>query len=226
VVSIISTRRRRHTLNQGLAVSGETATFFAEARIGWLARRLRRGFQPRRALDYGCGTGGSTRFLIDGLGVESVIGVDRSAASLEVARARYRELPVEYHLAGDYQPAANLDVVFCNGLFHHILPAQRSEALDYVVACVRPGGLVAFWENNPWNPGTRYVMSRVPFDRDAIPLSSLEALSLMRAGRLEVVATDFCFVFPRSLRLLRRIEPWLAWLPIGAQYLVLGRKPL
>ena len=30
--------------------------------------------------------------------------------------------------------------------------------------------------------------------------------------------------FPRPLRLCRRIEPWLARLPLGAQYLVLAEK--
>jgi hypothetical protein len=26
---------------------------------------------------------------------------------------------------------------------------------------MRPGGVVALWENNPWNPATRYVMGRI-----------------------------------------------------------------
>jgi len=39
------------------------------------------------------------------------------------------------------------------------------------------------------------------------------------------VAIDFCFIFPHALRALRPIERWLTRLPLGAQYLVLARKP-
>ena len=212
-------------LNRGLSVSGEKATFFAEARILWLAGRLRRlGFVARTVVDYGCGTGGSTRFLFDVLGAENVVGLDQSAVSLEVARVRHATLRAEYWLPRDYRPNGSIDLAFCNGVFHHILPAERPGALAYMASCLRPGGVVAFWENNPWNPGTRYVMKRIPFDRDAIPVSSIEARALARSVRLEVLATDFCFFFPRVLRVLRRFEGWLAPVPLGAQYLVLCRK--
>jgi hypothetical protein len=33
------------------------------------------------------------------------------------------------------------------------------------------------------------------------------------------------FLFPRSLRFLRPLEKLLLWLPIGAQYVVVARKP-
>ena len=91
---------------------------------------------------------------------------------------------------------------------------------------LRPGGLFALWENNPWNPGTRYVMSRIPFDRDAVPLAPPEARRLVRACGFEVLRTDFLFLFPRALRLMRPLEARLSRLPLGAQYQVLCRRPL
>ncbi len=80
------------------------------------------------------------------------------------------------------------------------------------------------WENNPWNPGTRYVMSRIPFDRDAVTLTPREARALVRANGFDIVDTTFLFIFPRALRWLRALEPPLARLPFGAQYQVLCRK--
>ena len=41
----------------------------------------------------------------------------------------------------------------------------------------------------------------------------------------EVLRTDFLFIFPRVLKWLRWIEPLVSRLPLGGQYLVLGRKP-
>jgi hypothetical protein len=67
-------------------------------------------------------------------------------------------------------------------------------------------------------------MKRIPFDREAIPITSIESRILARSVGLEVLATDFCFFFPRVFRMLRRFEPWLASVPLGAQYLVLCRK--
>ena len=57
---------------------------------------------------------------------------------------------------------------------------------------LRPGGLFAFWENNPWNPGTRLVMSRIPFDRDAITLSALERGGCSRPAASRSCAPTSC----------------------------------
>jgi hypothetical protein len=89
---------------------------------------------------------------------------------------------------------------------------------------LRPGAIFAFWENNPWNPGTRYVMRRVPFDRDAVTLSPPEARRWLRSAGFEILRTDFLFIFPRPLRWLRRLEPILSRAPLGGQYQVLCRK--
>jgi hypothetical protein len=81
---------------------------------------------------------------------------------------------------------------------------------------LKPGGWFCFWENNPWNPGTRIVMSRIPFDRDAVTLSAPQASRLLRAAGFTVVTTDFLFIFPNFLRHCRPVEPWLCRLPLGA----------
>ena len=82
---------------------------------------------------------------------------------------------------------------------------------------------MAFWENNPWNPGTRYVMSRIPFDRDAITLTPPEARRMLQAGGFDILRTDFLFIFPRVFSWFRGVEPFLVQLPLGAQYQVLCR---
>jgi hypothetical protein len=129
-------------------------------------------------------------------------------------------------LRSDYEPRGQVDVAFCNGVFHHIPPSERPDALDYVSKSLRLGGFFAFWENNPWNPGTRLVMSRIPFDRDAITISPPEARRLVGDAGFDIVRTDHLFFFPRMLRWLRPLESRLTTVPVGAQYLVLARKRL
>lgn len=213
-------------LAQGLAATGEDKHYFARGRIEWLKQQLRaRAARVRSVLDYGCGTGSATPYFFDVLGVESVLGVDVSAKSLAVARQKYDGLPARFLTMTEHEPAAQLDLAFCSGVFHHIPPAERAACVAYVFRSLRPGGLFAFWENSPWNPGTRYVMSRCPFDADAIMLAPPEARRLLRAAGFEVLRTDFLFIFPHALRALRGLEPRLSRLPLGGQYMVLCRRP-
>jgi SAM-dependent methyltransferase len=116
-----------------------------------------------------------------------------------------------------------IDLAYCNGVFHHVAPGQRLEALALIHAALRAGGLFSFWENNPWSPAARYVMSRCAFDRDAILLSPPKARALLRRGGFQILRTDFRFIFPRALRALRPVEGAVYRLPLGAQYQVLCR---
>jgi SAM-dependent methyltransferase len=211
-------------LNDALAASGETKEYFVRARVEWLAQCLKEYGQPARAvLDYGCGTGDTTAFLREFLGCESVVGLDISTQSLDRARvahgARCRFLTF-----AEYTPDGMVDVVYCNGVFHHIPPAERADAVRYISQCLRPGGVFGLWENNPWNPGTQYVMHRCEFDQDAVKISPPEAVNLLRDGGLEILRTDHRFFFPRMLKMMRPVESLLTNVPLGAQYQVFARK--
>ena len=213
-------------LTHGLSVSGEDKNYFAEGRIGWLAKCLRESkVHPRSVMDFGCGTGSAVPHLFNLLGVQSIVGIDASAKSLEVAKRSFASEHTQFVLLGQCYPNEQVDLVFCNGVFHHLPLDERSSTVDYVYRTLRPGGMFALWENNPWNPGARYVMSRIPFDRDAIMITPRETRRLLEAGHFEILRTDFLFIFPRLLKLLRVVEPLVSRLPLGAQYQVLARKP-
>jgi SAM-dependent methyltransferase len=214
-------------LAEGLSVSGESKDFFAQGRVEHLAGRLRElQFRTSSVMDFGCGTGTNTPFLLKLNGVTSLLGVDVSESSLNIARRTITDQRAAFSVLDQYRPDGCYDLVFTNGVFHHIPPADRAAAIDTIFRALRPGGLLAFWENNPWNPGTRYVMSRIPFDRDAITMSAREAQGMIRNGGLEVLRTDFLFIFPKVLGFLRTLEPSLTRFPFGAQYQLLCRKPV
>lgn len=212
-------------LANALAPSGENREYFAEGRVGWLRRCLAGQNQsPKAILDFGCGDGATTPLLLRALGADSALGIDVSAKSLELACRNYATAQIRYESVTEFQPSGETDVAYCNGVFHHILPANRGAALALVHRALREGGLFSFWENNPWSLATRYVMSRCAFDRDAIPLSPLNARRLLREGGFEVLRTDFRFIFPRALRSFRKIEDLVCRVPLGTQYQILARK--
>src|SRR5262249_8983366 len=159
--------------------------------------------RPRAAMDFGCGTGSATPYLLGVLGVESVIGLDISAQSIAVAKSAWDGKPAQFMLTDEYQPQEQIDLAFCNGVFHHIPSRHHAGAVRFIYRSLRPGALFALWENNPWNPGTRYVMKRCPFDKDAIMLTPAETKRLLEAEGFQVISTSFMFIFPRPLAWLR-----------------------
>jgi SAM-dependent methyltransferase len=213
-------------LAQGISISGEDKSYFAEGRVKILRGCLAdESAAPGVVLDFGCGTGQATPFLLSGLGASRVIGVDISEGQLDVARRDFGSARASFQQLQEFRPAGEIDIAFCNGVFHHIPVGERAAMAGYVFRSLRPGGMFALWENNPWNPATHIVMRRIPFDRNAIMLSAPEARRLLRAAGFDIVSVRFAFVFPRALRWLRPIEPLVAGVPLGTQYQVLARKP-
>jgi len=212
-------------LHRGLSASGERKEYFAEGRLRHLSERLMAlGHVPDAVLDYGCGDGTTAPLFLSVLGTTSVVGVDTSEKALARATAAFGSDQIRFSTPSAMKPTPQFDLAFCNGVFHHIPPDARSDAMRYVHASLKPGGIFAFWENNPWNPGTRWVMHRIPFDRDAITISAPTGRRLFGQNGFQILSTDFLFVFPRVLSWFRPLEPHLVSTPLGAQYLILGRK--
>jgi trans-aconitate methyltransferase len=177
-------------------------------------------------MDYGCGIGDTTTLLHENFKLERIVGLDVSLRSVELAKQQHGSLQCTFQTFEKYVPAENVDLVYCNGVFHHIPLAERLAALRFIYGSLCPGGVFALWENNPWNPGTRYVMSKCVFDRDAVTISPAEAIGMVREQGFRVLRRDFLFFYPRLLKVFRFTEPWMRALPIGAQYLVLCQKPV
>lgn len=213
-------------LNRGLRLSGENKTYFIEGRLARLAGLLPPNFTPKRILDFGCGTGDTTRQMLRHFPGAEVVGVDVSTGALEHARSAHPLSGVSFVPTDEVRDVDQFDLCYCNGAFHHIEPADRAATVKELLGLLRPGGFLALFENNPWNPGTRMIMKRVPFDRDAIPVSASAARTLLLDNGFSVMGgAHYLFVFPSALRALRFTERRLESLPIGGQYLVLGRRP-
>lgn len=217
-------KRYEAALAEGLSVTGEDSAYYAKGRIDVLTSMLdqRDPMQIRRILDFGCGTGGSCPWVTQKWPHADYVGYDVSEDSLAVARQRYKNPKVSWT-----SEAGNLglfDLVLTNGVFHHIELAGRSRALDVVRRSMRADGAFAFFENNPWNPGTRYIMSRVEFDRGAILISPRQAKLLLKRNDLEPQRFAALFYFPAALSFLRLLERTLRRVPLGGQYLYVCKK--
>ena len=210
-------------LQRGIGLSGEDRQYFIEGRVNDLKNQL--PVSPKRILDFGCGTGEASAFLAQVFPGADVVGVDTALPALAHAEKHHGSSRVSFQAVEDLTGQGEFDLCYVNGVFHHILPAERLEAARYIFRALAPGGNFALFENNPWNPGTRLVMKRIPFDRDAILLTAPEVRRLVRqAGFTADGPARFLFYFPNMLRVLRFTESRLVHLPLGAQYYVLAQK--
>ena len=163
-------------------------------------------------------------YLLDAFTPKKLIAVDISEKSLGVLKARHNTRQVIAKSLPSFKPESNCDLCFCNGVFHHILPKDRLQAAKIIYDSLQSGGYFYFWENNPWNPATHWVMSRVPFDRNAKKIFPHQAVNLLQKVGFKVKLIHYLFIFPKFLCLLRPMEKILRKFPFGCQYLVLSQK--
>ncbi len=209
---------------------------FIEVKADWLIRDLasrrrqdsRLGPAPR-LLDYGCGTG-ILLAVLRRLGFGGTLeGCDVSSGMLEEAAQTWKhgDLPNLQLMEGHRAPYADgiFDVIVVSGVLHHVEPAQREPVYQDLVRLLTPGGRVYVFEHNPLNPVTRWVVSRVPIDKNAVLLNAAEAREGLSSVGLERIRTRYLMFFPPRLRVLRYFENWLRWCPMGGQYVAGGSKP-
>jgi SAM-dependent methyltransferase len=213
-------------LGRGIGLTGEDKGFFIEGRIAALRRMLPADFAPARILDYGCGVGDGVMALARAFPQSEVVGADVSRAAISTALRRHAGRRVGFVHAKSSIPAPPYQLCVCSGVFHHIPPEQRQETLVMLAGALTTDGFLVIFENNPYNPGTRWVMARIPFDRDAVPLRPRETRErLSRAGYRIEGGARFLFFFPRFLAFLRPLEAALARFPLGGQYGFAARPP-
>ena len=212
-------------LSRGLSLSGENSDYFANKRVEHMAK-LQAGINAKSEtiMDYGCGTGGSVRYLLDTFNPKKLIAVDVSEKSLGILKARHKNQQVITKSISSLEPESNCDLCFCNGVFHHILPKDREYAAKTIYDSLQNEGYFYFWENNPLNPATHWVMSRIPFDRNAVKIFPHQAVKLLQKVGFKIKLIHYMFIFPRFLRILRPIERFTLRFPFGCQYLVQAQK--
>lgn len=202
--------------DDAIGFSGRDHAFFLEAKARHLAELARRllGGRDVSALDVGCGAGTIHPYL----SFAELTGADPSAKLVEAAR--HANPRVHYDVAdGTELPYedARFDLAFAVCVLHHVAPADRCRFGLELARVTRPGGVVAIFEHNPWNPLTRLAVSRCAFDEDVELLRMSETKRLLEDAKLDVAEQAFMLFVPWRAEILDRA---LARVPLGAQYYV------
>lgn len=205
-------------LRRSLSLSGEGPAYFADYKLRCLERWLGRGYgEP--VLDFGCGVGTLTARLAAAF--PQVHGYDSSGESIRLARQR---VPCTFHAEESSIPDSHFGLVVLANVLHHVAPADRQDLLRRLARKLRQGsGRLAVFEHNPLNPLTRRVVSRCELDANARLLWPWQLTRLLRRSGFASIRCRAIVFFPKALAPLRRLEPGLFWLPLGAQLMAVGR---
>jgi SAM-dependent methyltransferase len=216
---------QQHQAN--VAITGERPEYFAEYKIADLAMLVRQqGLADGRIFDFGSGIGNSIPFFRIYFPQREVHCADVSARSIEIALARFPGN--ENHLLVDKAipvPSESQDIVFSACVFHHIPHEDHQHWLAELHRITRPGGLLAIYEHNPYNPLTVRAVNTCALDANArlITGAAMRRSAVMAGWKNARV--DYKLFFPSILKALRPLEPHLGWLGVGAQYRMTARKP-
>lgn len=214
-------RDYKSLLDRSIKMSGDGAEYFCEYKARYLARIVGQRFSGK-VLDFGCGIGLLSARLKKHLPAATIHGYDPSPESIRLippdlsVQGRFSDSTKD--LDGDYQLAVLSNVM------HHIAQAQREQTIVDIAAHLAPGGKLILFEHNPWNPLTRWVVRHCPFDDGVVLLPPGEVSAYFARTGLAVRRRDFIVFFPKTLSAFRFLEPWISWLPAGAQYAVVGEK--
>jgi SAM-dependent methyltransferase len=219
----------RLTHASNIKVSGESPEFFHEYKVADVATAL----GPARAatclniLDFGCGVGNSLPHFRRHFPRSDLTGLEVSHRSLAIAEQRFPDIAKLVQFDGDGPlpfPSQCFDVIFAACVFHHIGAHEHLSFFQEWLRILKPGGTAFVFEHNPYNPLTVRAVNTCAFDANAVLIKPARLISLLKHAGLSDVRCHYRIFFPHVLRRFRPAEPYLAWLPLGAQYRVSARR--
>ena len=213
----------KRLLDKSVAFSGEESEYFAQYKARYLARLLGSEFTGK-VLDFGCGIGLLSGFLKHSFPRARIDGFDVSRES--IGRVGSELAHQGLFTAELSQVAHDYELIIVANVMHHVPAAERQSTVNGLAARLIPGGRLAIFEHNPVNPATRWLVEHCPFDRGVVLVAPSETAAYLKKAKLVGLRRDYIVFMPRFLAWLRPVEPWLAGLPLGAQYVLMGEKPI
>ena len=218
--------RQMHAAN--IRITGEPPEYFAEYKVADVAALLRRdGISGGLAiLDFGAGIGTSTPYFRRYFPDAKLTCLDVSKMSLQVGASRFGADAEFVHFDGMTvpYPDQSFDIAFLACVLHHVPHEEHRAIMKELLRTLRPGGTLAIFEHNPYNPLTRHAVDTCPFDENAVLVSPSRLRADVLAEGFVSASVDFRIFFPHRLRSLRALERYLTRVPFGGQYRIHARK--
>ena len=209
-------------LKEQLSFFSDDDKYFAQYKVNLVHKYL--ATQPKRILEYGCGTGRNLSIIREKFPFAEIFGVDISAQSIGIAN---EQNPFAKCFCLDekfIRDSGNFELIFVAGVFHHITPSERVRVLNQINSILSQDGSLFVFEHNPYNPVTQKLVRECPFDSDASLLSMQKMNQLLEITGFVDVLKKYTLFIPPSFPALTKFEKYLGWLPLGGQYFIQAKK--
>ena len=212
-------RTYRETLRSSLRSFKKDDRFFDTIKVNCIKKGIIKCNNEYDILDFGCGVGKLTGLLAKDFQQSNVFGYDISGESLAAADKENAGIK-NIHFIHKITDGRKYDYIIAANVFHHIDSRQHVDTLCAIKQVLQPKGKIIIFEHNPLNPLTRYIVSRCPFDADAKLICLDNFIKLAGMGKLKVELRNYVLFFPWQPNIFRKIEWYLRYIPLGAQYMV------
>lgn len=201
----------------GLSIYGGH-DFFDNFKIDFI-KNLFSNQEKYHVLDFGCGNGRITALLAQAFSKSIVSGYDISEKTIKYAR-KFNYSIKNLNFIDKLPENQRYDIILVANVFHHIEKTDRSSILKKISRVLHSGGTIIIFEHNPYNPLTRKIVNRCPFDADAELIKRQEFIKLAQSCGLSLKLKQYIVMFPWANKIFRRIEYLFSQIPLGAQYVL------
>jgi SAM-dependent methyltransferase len=213
------------TVDASLLVPGMNLDYVTRVKSGHLldiATETFGNLSDLSVLDIGCGIGNYHEALKGKVG--KLRGCDISIESIERARIRHQDVLYDGYdgVRLPYEDGT-FDLAFTICVMHHVPLSSRANFVREMRRVIRAGGMALVFEHNPYNPLTRKIVDRCPFDADAVLLKQAESRCLFESSGFSDVKIRSILNFPTFGSLSRRLDRYIGKLQMGAQYVLSSR---
>jgi SAM-dependent methyltransferase len=213
-----------------IKASGFPPSYFDEQKIKTLVRDFAKVAvcnEPVEFLNFGCGIGKSEKHITNYFPNSKIWSVDVSQESLDQAKARNKGLTnVEYQYfqeITELETDKKFDIIYAANVFHHVPLSERVKILAHLRTLLKPNGHFYIFEHNPVNPVTKAAFDTCEFDEGCAMIPIGDTYDMLRKAGYTTFNRHYIVFFPKPLAFMIPLEPYMDWLPIGAQYYVKTR---
>tara|TARA_X000000950_G_scaffold138948_1_gene172455 strand:- start:1288 stop:1971 length:684 start_codon:yes stop_codon:yes gene_type:complete len=178
------------------------------------------GYQPKKILDLGCGVGTMLELLIKSFQGSTFYAYDESKKSMDYIKKKF---PKINHL-DNLETNEKFDLIFISAVVHHVKSGDRDDLFRNIYNLLSPNGVMFVFEHNPYNPVTLKMVTNCEFDADAELIKKNDLINLCKKNNFKIIKSGYIHFFPSKLSFLFKLESYLKWFFLGAQYFCLFKK--
>ena len=206
-------------LKRNVGIFAQDTNYFSKYKAKLIKTKIK--FNPKKILEYGCGIGNNLYYLGQEFPKSTLFGYDPSSKSIKIAEKKNKSTKF-YSSKEEIENEFDLILIIC--VLHHIKPKEWNRNISFIKEKLSSNGTLIVIEHNPLNPITRRLVATCPFDKDAVLIRKSKLKNILKRSNFKFIESEYCLFFPQKFSFLNVIERYLKNIPIGGQYLVMGRK--